>query len=148
MKPIYISGESIQGHSYKLFIDYLLDKSNILSYEILKASDIIYDTDDKKYYDSILRMEETFSNFYKTKNVDERGALKSFVYLNNPVVKEYIKRAKSIYHWNYPYDIENLCFFRDDKCVFESITHEHYFAFYPENKTEIEALKKCGIICL
>lgn len=145
MKPVYILGESIQGDSYKSFINYLLDKSNILSYEILKMSDFIYDDDDQKYYDRILRMEKTFCNFYKKKDIDGRSALRSFVYLNNSVVKDYIKRADSIYHWNYPQDIENLCFFRNDKCIFESVTHENYFAFYPENKTEIEILKECGI---
>lgn len=147
MKPVYILGESIQGESYKSLIDYLLNKANIVSYEILKMSDSIYDDDDKKYYDSILKMEKTFCNFYK-KNIDERCTLRSFVYLNNPVVRNYLKRADSIYHWNYPCDIENLCFFKNDKCIFESITHENYFVFFPENKTEIEALKECGIIYL
>ena len=50
MKPVYILGESIQGESYKSLIDYLLNKANIVSYEILKMSDSIYDDDDKKYY--------------------------------------------------------------------------------------------------
>lgn len=147
MKTVYISGESIQGNSYKSFINYLLDKSDVLSYETLKMSDIVVDADDKKYYDSILRTEKIFCSFYKKKDIDERGTFKSFVYLNNSVVKDYIKRADSIYHWNYPNDIENLCFFKDDKLVFESVTHEDYFALYPDNETEIEALKEYGIVC-
>lgn len=147
MKTVYISGESIQGKSYKSFINYLLDKSDVLSYETLKMSDIVVDADDKKYYDSILRTEKIFCNFYKKKDIDERGTLKSFVYLKNSVVKDYIKRADSIYHWNYPNDIENLCFFKNDKLVFESVTHEDYFAYYPDNETEIEALKEYGIVC-
>lgn len=80
MKTVYISGESIQGKSYKSFINYLLDKSDVLSYETLKMSDIVVDADDKKYYDSILRTEKIFCNFYKKKDIDERGTLKSFVY--------------------------------------------------------------------
>lgn len=145
MKPIYISGESLQGESYKLFISCLFEKSNIFSYEVLKDFDIIHDMEDKKYLDNILKSEKIFNNFYKKKNVDERNKLKSFVYLNNQAVKKYLKSADSIYHWNYPNDIENLCFYKNDVCVFESVTHEDYFAFYSENKTEIERLKEYGL---
>lgn len=145
MKPIYISGESLQGESYKLFISCLFEKSNIFSYEVLKDFNILYDMEDKKYLDNILKSEKIFNNFYKKKNVDERNKLKSFVYLNNQAVKKYLKSADSIYHWNYPNDIENLCFYKNDVCVFESVTHEDYFGFYSENKTEIERLKEYGL---
>lgn len=145
MKPIYISGESLQGESYKLFISCLFEKSNIFSYEVLKDFDILHDMEDKKYLDNILKSEKIFNNFYKKKNVDERNKLKSFVYLNNQAVKKYLKSADSIYHWNYPNDIENLCFYKNDVYVFESVTHEDYFVFYSENKTEIERLKEFGL---
>lgn len=145
MKPIYISGETLQGESYKLFINCLFEKSNIFSYEVLKDFDILHDMEDKKYLDNILKSEKIFNNFYKKKNVDERNKLKSFVYLNNQAVKKYLKSADSIYHWNYPNDIENLCFYKNDVYVFESVTHEDYFVFYSENKTEIERLKEFGL---
>ena len=116
MKPIYILGESLQGNSYKLFMSFLLDKSNIFSYETLKMSDAFYDAEDKKYFENILMTERIFNNFYKKKNIDERNNLKSFVYLNNPIVKEHLKSAESIYHWNYPDGIENLCFYKNDIC--------------------------------
>lgn len=145
MKPIYISGESLQGESYKLFISCLFEKSNIFSYEVLKDFDILHDMEDKKYLYNILKSEKIFNNFYKKKNVDERNKLKSFVYLNNQAVKKYLKSADSIYHWNYPNDIENLCFYKNDVYVFESVTHEDYFVFYSENKTEIEMLKEFGL---
>ena len=87
--------------------------------------------EDKKYLDNILKSEKIFNNFYKKKNVDERNKLKSFVYLNNQAVKKYLKSADSIYHWNV--------------CVFESVTHEDYFVFYSENKTEVERLKEFGL---
>lgn len=127
MKPIYISGESLQGELYKLFISCLFEKSNIFSYEVLKDFDILHDMEDKKYLDNILKSEKILNNFYKKKNVDERNKLKSFVYLNNQAVKKYLKSADSIYHWNYPNDIENLCFYKNDVCVFEFVTHEDYF---------------------
>ena len=101
--------------------------------------------EDKKYLDNILKSEKIFNNFYKKKNVDERNKLKSFVYLNNQAVKKYLKSADSIYHWNYPNDIENLCFYKNDVCVFGSVTHEDFFVFYSENKTEIERLKEYGL---
>lgn len=145
MKPIYISGETLQGESYKLFISCLFEKSNIFSYEVLKDFDILHDMEDKKYLDNILKSEKIFNNFYKKKNVDERNKLKSFVYLNNQAVKKYLKSADSIYHWNYPNDIENLCFYKNDVWIFESVTHEDYFVFYSENKTEIERLKEYGL---
>lgn len=145
MKPIYISGETLQGESYKLFISCLFEKSNIFSYEVLKDFDILHDMEDKKYLDNILKSEKIFNNFYKKKNVDERNKLKSFVYLNNQAVKKYLKSADSIYHWNYPNDIENLCFYKNDVCVFGSVTYEDFFVFYSENKTEIERLKEYGL---
>lgn len=145
MKPIYISGETLQGESYKLFISCLFEKSNIFSYEVLKDFDILHDMEDKKYLDNILKSEKIFNNFYKKKNVDERNKLKSFVYLNNQAVKKYLKSADSIYHWNYPNDIENLCFYKNDVCVFGSVTHEDFFVFYSENKTEIERLNEFGL---
>ena len=117
----------------------------MFSYEVLKDFDIIHDMEDKKYLDNILKSEKIFNNFYKKKNVDERNKLKSFVYLNNQAVKKYLKSADSIYHWNYPNDIENLCFYKNDVCVFESVAHEDYFVFYSENKTEIERLKEYGL---
>ena len=89
MKPIYISGETLHGESYKLFISCLFEKSNIFSYEVLKDFDILHDMEDKKYLDNILKSEKIFNNFYKKKNVDERNKLKSFVYLNNQAVKKY-----------------------------------------------------------
>ena len=145
MKPIYISGESLQGESYKLFISCLFEKSNIFSYEVLKDFDVIHDTDDKKYFDKILKSEKIFNNFYKKKSVDERNKLKSFVYLNNSAVKQYLKSAESIYHWNYPNNIENSCFYKNDVCVFESVTHEDYFVFYSGDKIEIDRLKEYGL---
>ena len=60
MKPIYISGESLQGESYKLFISCLFEKSNIFSYEVLKDFDILHDMEDKKYLDNILKSEKIF----------------------------------------------------------------------------------------
>lgn len=47
MKQIYISGETLQGESYKLFISCLFEKSNIFSYEVLKDFDILHDMEDK-----------------------------------------------------------------------------------------------------
>lgn len=145
MKTIYISGESLQGESYRLFISYLLEKANLFSYEVLKSFDVINDVEDEEYFKNILESEKIFKGFYKKKNMDEGSNLKSFVYLSNPIVKKYLKSAESIFHWNYPYDIENLCFYRDDNCIFESITHENYFLFHPENEKEIEKIKEFGV---
>ena len=58
MKPIYISGETLQGESYKLFISCLFEKSNIFSYEVLKDFDTLHDMEDKKYLDNILKSEK------------------------------------------------------------------------------------------
>ena len=148
MESVYISGESLEGTTYKSFIDYLLRKSDMFSYEILKLSDEIRDTDDKKYYDIVLNTERFFQSFYKKKNIDKRNCLKSFVYLNSSLVKEYLKKANSIYDWNYPDGIENLSFFEKDKCIFESITHENYFVFYPATNCEVKKLQEFGVVIL
>lgn len=50
MKTIYISGESLQGESYRLFISYLLEKANLFSYEVLKSFDAINDVEDEEYF--------------------------------------------------------------------------------------------------
>lgn len=146
LKPIYILGDSLQEESYNSFIDYLFSVSNIFSYEILKLPDNIHDIDDKKYCGVISKTEKIFQNFYIKKNVDKKNTLKSFVYFNNSYVKDYLKKARSIYIWDYPNGIENLCFYKDDKCIFESITHEDIFIFYPENTVEIEIVKKTGVL--
>lgn len=145
MKQVYILGESLQGETYKLFMGFLISKSDAFSYEILKSYDQKYDAEDKKYYENVLKSEMIFRNFYKEKNIDERNNLKSLVYLNNSVVKEYLKSTDSIYHWNYPNDVENLSFFKNDTCIFESVTHENYFVFYLKNESEIDKLKEYGV---
>ena len=52
-------------------MDYLFNKSDMFSYDILKNYDEIYDNDDKRYYDNILKTERVFQCFYKKKNVDK-----------------------------------------------------------------------------
>lgn len=146
MKAILISGTSLNGAIYKAFIGYLLSKADAFSYEIIKSANEIYDEDDKIYYENIKKAEKIFQNFYKEKNNDRKYSLKSIVYLNNHLVKDYLKKENSIYNWDYPNGIENLCFYQNDRCIFESVTHENLFVFYPENSLEIEELKRLGVV--
>lgn len=144
MKAILISGASLSGETYKPFIGYLLNKADAFSYEIIKTADKTHDEDDQIYYTNIKKAENVFQNFYKEKNHDGRYNLKSFVYLNNHVVKDYLKKESSIYHWNYPNGIENLCFYQNNRCFFESVTYENYFVYYTESSSGIEDLEKLG----
>ena len=145
MMTLFINGNTLNGQLYKKFFEYIINKSDSFSYEILKNYDKLIDEDDRKYYNNVKKAEKIFDAHFKYKNKDERSCFKSEVWLDCNEVKNFLLNKASVYHWNYPDDIENLCFYKKGDCIFESVTHEDLFLLRINDAIELEKLKKIGI---
>ena len=53
---------------------------------------------------------------------------------------EQLIRKHHIFQWQYNVLPEDLCFFKNDKCRFFSIAHEHQFMIFNETKDDISFL--------
>ena len=142
---IMINGCQLTDETYRNLFNYIINKSDSFSYEILKNYDKLIDEYDRKYYNNVKKAEKIFDAHFKYKNKDERSCFKSEVLLDCNEVKNFLLNKASVYHWNYPDDIENLCFYKKGYCIFESVTHEDLFLLRINDAIELEKLKEIGI---
>lgn len=73
---------------------------------------------------------------YKTESFSYLGykyghLCKTFVVSTSDIVtcKKFLLRAKSIWDWQYPKLPEDICFFKNGKCIFRSVAHERLVFF-------------------
>ena len=146
-----INGSSLQGETYIKFMEYLFSQSNNFTYTKLDTENPI-DEDDIKYTKNIREFEALtktdFKKTFSTCNYAVSSGTQKQVYvlnLKSNTLKSYIKNKKDITKWNYPECVENIGFYKNDKCVFESCSHEEIYRFYTDNEYEVDFLIKIGV---
>lgn len=69
-----------------------------------------------------------------------------FKFKLNKKAKEFlINNANNIFDFVYPKNLEDLCFYKNDKVWLDSVAHEEICCIYPKNDKEYEMLKSFGI---
>ncbi|MCQ2485327.1 MAG: hypothetical protein MJ168_08345 [Clostridia bacterium] len=150
----FIDGDSVSGKAYENLIKYLCRKSDCMSFDVFadveeraKAIEKGYDVnrslneEETKYLYAINKTKRYFLNHIIRKETG-RYMTTYYVSLKHINAEKKLLNADSIQHWNYPDDVENLCFYKNGVCTFCSVTHEDYFAFYTDDETEVEELEK------
>ncbi len=147
----YINGSSLQGETYIKFIEHLFSESNTFTYTRLDTENSI-DEYDREYAEKIRKFEtlvkSDFKRIFSTCNYGISSGNEKQVYvlnLKSGTLKSYIKNKKDITKWNYPECVEDIGFYKNGKCIFESCSHEEIYRFYTNNEYEIDFLIKIGV---
>lgn len=147
----YLDSSSLNGETYVKFMEFLFSKSDSFTY-IKQDTENLLDEDDKAYAEKIRKFENmTKSDFRKKISTFHYGISsgnENQVYvlnLKSDTLKSYIKNKKDITKWNYPECVENIGFYKNGRCVFESCSHEDLFQLYINNEHDIDCLVKAGV---
>ncbi len=85
---------------------------------------------------------------YKQKTILKRKSSHSteyYIKLNDALKKE-LHEKKSFLDWEFPYFVEGICFYKDERCLLKSSYGRwRYVNLYPENEREYKYLKSIGI---
>lgn len=63
---------------------------------------------------------------------------------SNENVKNYLMKESNLYEWKYPKLPEDMCFYKNDKCIAQVIAHEQY-CFIFDIKHSKKKLREIGI---
>ena len=147
----YLDSSSLNGETYVKFMEFLFSKSDSFTY-IKQDTENLLDEDDKAYAEKIRKFENmTKSDFRKKISTFHYGISsgnEKQVYvlnLKSGTLKSYIKNKKDITKWNYPECVENIGFYNNSRCVFESCSHEDLFQLYINNEHDIDCLVNAGV---
>lgn len=148
---LYINGESLVDETYKKFMSFLFDKSDIFTYTKLDTEKPV-DDDDYKYIANIKKFENTIKGLsvkkIRTYNYGFTCGGEHEIYavsLKNEALKSYIKNKKNISKWSYPNCVENIGFYKNNKCVFASVSHEDMYHLYADSADDVAYLEKIGV---
>jgi hypothetical protein len=132
-------------------MEFLFSKSDTFTY-VKQDTENLLDEDDKAYAEKIRKFEALtkpdFKRMFITCNYGISSGSENQVYvlnLKSGTLKSYIKNKKDITKWNYPECVENIGFYKNGRCVFESCSHEELYRFYTENKQDVDFLIKIGV---
>lgn len=146
-----LDAASLNGKAYESLMEFLFSKSDTFTYTKLSTENPC-DEEDEIYSENIRKFETlTKSDFRKKISTFHYGISsgnEKQVYvlnLKSGTLKSYIKNKKDITKWNYPECVENIGFYNNSRCVFESCSHEDLFQLYINNEHDIDCLVKAGV---
>lgn len=147
----YLDSASLNGEAYINLMEFLFSKSDTFTY-VKQDTEHLIDEDDKAYAEKIRKFEALtkpdFKRMFITCNYGISSGSENQVYvlnLKSGTLKSYIKNKKDITKWNYPECVENIGFYNNSRCVFESCSHEDLFQLYINNEHDIDCLVKAGV---
>lgn len=76
---------------------------------------------------------------------NERERLSINLYKVCEEVKNFLYKPNGVFKWRYPHFPEDLSFFKDGYCWFESCAHEKFAFMYLDDLGEVEILKNLGL---
>lgn len=148
----YIDSDSLNGEAYRNFMELLFSKSDTFTY-IKLDTDHPKDEEDKYYAEKIRKFEALTKTDYKGKYLLSNygmtsGNVKQIYVLNlkSNSLKSYIKNKKNISEWSYPECVEDIGFYKSNRCVFESCSHEEMYRIYVNSENDVDRLINCGVI--
>ena len=151
MNRISILGSTLHHNNYKALIELLCKKSDCVAFNTLSLETLI-DDDDKEYSKNVRYTKDLckpfiIKNFHPSSFGLTTGGERNItiVSLSNKIVKDFLIKQEDIYYWCYPTNVEDLCFFKKNKCIFASVTHEDMFYLYTDEQTDIDFLDKHNI---
>lgn len=129
--------EYVEFFEYERRLTYLLYSIDYCVYEYYVNKFL------EKYNDIILRKKKIyFYEFFGLKRTHIRTIY--FMKFNNEIKRELLNK-NSIFDWVSPLSIENVGFYKGDKCWLSSISHEEQCYIYYMNEKEHNYLKSIGI---
>lgn len=137
-----ISFNNITHKKYKEFIKYddrldsIDEKVNKIFYKNVVEKFI------DKYKQYILDEEKTTFSYDQEK--EKVASIKYYIKITDELKKNILKR-ESIFDWCFPFNIEDIEFYKDGCCWLFSVAHEKMFDIYCENEKEYEYLKSIGV---
>lgn len=60
-------------------------------------------------------------------------------------VRAHLLEPEGLFHWQYPYFPEDLCFFKDGYCWLSTSAHERDASIYTNNKDDVQELENMGL---
>lgn len=150
---IEIANKVIKFEKYELLIDLISELSDTVAFRIPnreKAIEKDSDGENMAEFDGCKkRMAELFEkaridgeilNSYET----DDGCFEVYVLLLSEKVKSFLEKSRSLYRWKYPRRPEDLCFFKNGKCVMKSVTHEKRCFLYVDKRKILNILERGG----
>lgn len=129
--------EYVEFFEYDTRMDYLVRPMDCCFYEYSVKSFL------ERYNDIILRKEKKYFNeFFGLKRTHVETIY--YMKLRDDLKKEMLSK-NSIFDWVDPLLIEDVRFYKGDKCWLSSITHEEQCYIYYTNEKEYNYLKSIGI---
>lgn len=129
--------EYVEFFEYDNRMDYLVRPMDCCFYEYSVKSFL------ERYNDIILRKEKKYFNeFFGLKRTHVETIY--YMKLRDDLKKEMLSK-NSIFDWVDPLLIEDVRFYKEDKCWLSSITHEEQCYIYYTNEKEYNYLKSIGI---
>ncbi len=129
--------EYVEFFEYDTRMDYLVRPMDCCFYEYSVKSFL------ERYNDIILRKEKNYFNeFFGLKRTHVETIY--YMKLRDDLKKEMLSK-NSIFDWVDPLLIEDVRFYKGDKCWLSSITHEEQCYIYYTNEKEYNYLKSIGI---
>ncbi|MBQ8574901.1 MAG: hypothetical protein IJ447_02510 [Clostridia bacterium] len=148
---IYINGDSLVGETYKKIVEYLFTGSDVFTYTKMDTEKCI-DEDDIKYAENVRKFENIIKGLsvkkIRTCNYGFTCGGENEIYavsLKNEALKSFIKNKKDISKWSYPNCVENIGFYKNNKCVFASVSHEDMYHLYVDSAEDVAYLEKIGV---
>lgn len=129
--------EYVEFFEYDIRMDYLVRPMDCCFYEYSVKSFL------ERYNDIILRKEKKyFTEFFGLKRTHVETIY--YIKLRDDLKKEMLSK-NSIFDWVNPLSIEDVRFYKGDKCWLSSISHEEQCYIYYTNEKERNYLKSIGI---
>lgn len=137
-----ISFDNITHKEYKEFIkyDYRLDSIDE------KINKIFYKNVVEKFIDKYKQyiIDEEKTTFSYDQEKEKITDIKYYIKITDELKDDILKR-KSIFDWCFPFNIEDIEFYKDGYCWLFSVAHEKMFNIYCKNEKEYEFLKSIGV---
>ncbi len=130
-------------------------KKDLLTYTEDNKKDDIYNCIIRMYYDKVI---ENLIDTCQDELISKKDCIIDEGFLEKPLhhsiiyyfnlsekIKDILCGKNSLYSWNYPNSIEDLCFFKEGYCWLDSVAHEELCFIYCKDEEEYEYLKSIGI---
>lgn len=148
-----IDVDSLQLDVYRNFIKHLFKRSDTITYvSDLSMYKVIDCDDDVTYVKNVEKFNKKMSSFIKQKAVmTDYGITRSegkeitFLTTNSDYVIDCFSNKDNMRVWSYPNGVEDICFYKNRKCVFASVSHEDIFCYYTNDEDDILFLQEINV---
>lgn len=169
-----VTNKDIKGNKYKKLMTYMTQYCDTIVFQ-LHNMDKMFDDEivsgNENVEDVEFEIYDDIELFYKYKNdvenlmkstgiyADIKNAYESLNYYGNGCnyvfdvyvlsisdnTLSFLGKSTSLYKWCYPSLPEDICFYKNNRCILETITHEKYCFLYTDDAEALKELEKIGL---